>query len=420
MTELDLTILEIGSGGDGIAQSGGRTHYVPFTAPGEQVRARVVEEKSGGVYTELLEIKAPGPDRVKALCRHFTLCGGCAMQHLTPAFTAEWKRQRIIDCLRREGIRDTEVLATLTSPPHSRRRVEFIASRRKKSAMLGFHLRRSHQIFDIGDCPVITPSLLALVKPLRALMSELLPRKSDARLLITETEQGPDLLITADIEMNLAAREKLAGFAAEQSLARIAWRASMKDLPEVIAARLAAEVSLGGVPVLLPPGTFLQATQFGEAALGEVAMPALRDAKRIVDLFAGAGSFTLPLAALAPVHGVEGDAALTGALQAAANRAQRPVSTECRDLFQRPLLAAELDRYDGLLFDPPRAGAKAQSEEIAKSEVPTVVAISCNPVTFARDMAILQAGGYALGSVQPVDQFLFSPHVEMAAVLTRR
>ena len=419
MSAIELTISHIGSGGDGIATHRGKTYYIPFTAPGERISANVDDAKGDGNVCTIVEIIEESTERVKPSCRHFGLCGGCAMQHLSPDFTAEWKRQRILDCLERAGITDAHVLPTVTSPSGSRRRVEFIASKRKKGVMIGFHLRRSHQIFDIGDCPVIAPALLALVKPLRSLLPELLPRNSEARLLATETENGVDLLITADLTMDLDKREMLSAFAAEQSLARIAWRARPQDTPETIAARLPAEVRLGGIPTLLPPGSFLQATNAGEEALGAFAVNALRDAKRIVDLFAGVGSFTLPLSALAPVHGVEGDAELVKGLQMAANRAIRPVTTECRDLFQRPLLKDELNAFDGLLFDPPRAGAKAQALEIAKSDIPVVVAISCNPVTFARDITLLLDGGYQLGPLQPVDQFLFSPHVEMAALLTR-
>ncbi|MZR32118.1 23S rRNA (uracil(1939)-C(5))-methyltransferase RlmD [Sneathiella litorea] len=414
---VDLTIDHIGSSGDGIAEKDGKRYYIPFTVPGDRVKASLVEEHGNGFLMAVEEIMTPGPDRTAPACRHFGTCGGCSLQHLDPTTTAAWKRQRIVDCLSMAGIEKAEVLKTISCPPGSRRRVEFIASKRKKGVMIGFHQRRSHQIFDVGDCPVIDPQLLGLVKPLRALLPSLLPRNSEARILATVTENGPDILITAKKELDLEVRETLANFATEQALARIAWRQNAKETPEVIAARLLAEVKLNNVPVTLPPGSFLQASKAGETALADFARSALGDARNIADLFAGVGSFTFPLAANAPVHAVEGDAELVNGLQNAANRAILPVTSETRDLFQRPLLTAELNSYDGLLFDPPRAGAKAQAEEIAKSNIPVVVAISCNPVTFARDVRILTDGGYRLDEVLPVDQFLFSPHIEMAAVL---
>ena len=416
---VELVIDHIGASGDGVAEMDGKRFYVPFSVPGEQLRASIIEERGGGTVAAIEEIITPGPERIKPVCRHFGTCGGCSLQHLAPAFTANWKRQRIIDCLSLAGVENVEILETITSPLGSRRRVEFIASKRKKGVMIGFHLRRSHQTFDIGDCPVIDATLLALVKPLRALLPPLLPRNSEAKIMATVTENGPDLLITAEKELDLETREALAAFTDTQKLARIAWRQSAKEVPEVIAARLPAEVQLNKVPVALPPGSFLQASKAGETALADFACDALIEARNITDLFAGVGSLTFPLAVHARVHAVEGDAELMNGLQAAANRAILPITSETRDLFHRPLLTEELNAFDGLVFDPPRAGAKAQAEEIAKSDIPTVVAISCNPVTFARDVKTLMDGGYSLGKVLPVDQFLFSPHIEMAAVLKR-
>ncbi|WP_339715359.1 hypothetical protein [uncultured Sneathiella sp.] len=417
---VELVIDHIGASGDGVATQNGQTFYVPFTAPGDRIIATPTEARGKGQAATLEEMIAPGPDRIKPACRHFETCGGCALQHLPPEFTAEWKRQKIIESLSMAGITEAEILPTLTSTPRSRRRVEFIAAKRKKGVMIGFHLRRSHQIFDVGDCPLLAPGLLALIKPLRAMLPAVLPRNSTAKVMATMTNNGPDLVITADTELDLGMREVLAAFTAENMLARLSWRQGSNRPPEVVSARLSADISLAGVDVTLPPGGFLQASEDGERTLAAFATEALVGATHIVDLFAGVGSFTFPLADSARIHAVEGDAELAGGLQAAANRAIRPITTETRDLFHRPLLVDELNKYDGLLFDPPRAGAKAQAEEIAKSEIPTVVAISCNPVTFARDVALLIDGGYSLGPVRPVDQFLWSPHIEMAAVLRRQ
>jgi 23S rRNA (uracil1939-C5)-methyltransferase len=416
---VELVIDQLGSGGDGLATHNDTPYYVPYSAPGDRLLANPVEERGNGFLANITEILSSGPERTKPLCRHFGTCGGCLTQHLKPGLTAGWKRQRIVDCLAAEGLTDVKVSATVTSPPQSRRRVELIAAKRKKGVMIGYHLRRSHQIFDVGECPLIDPSLLALVKPLRMALPNILPRNTEARLTITATDNGPDLLITAGIEINLMIREQLATFANENGLSRISWTDKPGQQPEVIAAVRPAEVMMGDMPVIISAGGFLQATETGEYALVERALEILSGAGKVIDLFAGCGSFSFPLARQSSVHAVEGDEELASALQQAANRNILSITSEVRDLFRRPLLPGELDGYDGAVIDPPRAGARTQSEELAQSDIQTIAAVSCNPVTFARDMAILIEGGYQLQSVLPIDQFLWSPHVEMIADLKR-
>ncbi|WP_373087502.1 class I SAM-dependent RNA methyltransferase [Sneathiella sp.] len=416
---VDLTIDRIGANGDGIAENAGKIYFVPYTAPGDKIRATEQEQHGRGYIAKLDELLVAGPDRAHPSCHHFGTCGGCSLQHLMPAYTATWKRQRIVDCLSLAGINDIEVGSTVNSDPQSRRRVEFIASKRKKGVMIGFHLRRSHQIFDVGKCPLINGKLMDLVNPLRAMLPRVMARNSTAKIAATQTDNGPDVLITADYDIGLYEREALAFFARKNGLSRISWQHQGGDLPEVITACQPSHVRIGDISVALSPGGFLQATEAGELALVNRAIAALHGATHIVDLFAGCGSFTFPLVHRAKVHAVEADKSLITALQSAANKNMLPVTSEERDLFRRPLRAAELAAFDGLLFDPPRAGAKAQAEEIAKSDIPTVVAVSCNPISFARDVGILLAGGYDLISVLPVDQFLWSPHIEMVAVLER-
>lgn len=413
----DLTIDHIGSSGDGVALDNGQIYYVPFTAPGDQISVSEGEPRGQGHMAEIEEINTPGPLRIDPMCNHFGTCGGCSLQHLNAAFIADWKRQRIVDCLSMSGISDTIVNPTITSPARSRRRVEFVASKRKKGVMIGYHVRRSHQVFDVGDCPVIHPSLFALVKPLRSTLPELMPRNSSARITATATDNGPDVLITSENDLSLEARQILAEFAAHNNLARISWRQKPNDVPEVVSAIKPASVRLGDKAVTLAPGGFLQATTAGEDALVTIAKKALQNCGNVVDLFAGCGSFSFPLSRSSKVHAVEGDEELVSALQGSANKNILPISTEIRDLFRRPLFTTELKAFDGLLFDPPRAGAKAQVEEIAESSIGTVVAISCNPVTFARDISNLVTAGYEIESIQPIDQFLWSPHVEMIAIL---
>jgi len=413
----DLTIDHIGANGDGIALDEGQTYFVPFSAPGDTLTADVGEARGQGYMTKIQEISVPSPLRVEPECKHFGTCGGCSLQHLEANFIADWKRQRIVDCFSMSGITGIKIHPTISSPAHSRRRVEFVASKRKKGVMIGYHVRRSHQVFDVGDCPLIHPSLFALIKPLRSAFPSLMPRNSSARITATATDNGPDVLITAENELSLEVRQILADFAAQNSLARIAWRQKPNDIPEVISAIKPASVQLGDIPVMLAPGGFLQATTAGEEALVAIATEALQNCSTVVDLFAGCGSFTFPLSRSSKVHAVEGDEELISALQRSANKNILPISTEARDLFRRPLFSTELKGYDGLLFDPPRAGAKAQVEEIAESSVATIVAISCDPVTFSRDISYLVSAGYEVEFIQPVDQFLWSPHVEMIAVL---
>lgn len=417
---VELDIDHIGAGGDGIAFHDGKTVYVPYSAPQDRVSANLEEPRGKGIAATISSIVSPGPDRAMPLCRHFGTCGGCALQHLSPEFNANWKRQRITDCLERTGLNGAVVEKTVTSPSHSRRRVEFVASKRKKGVMIGFHLRRSDQIFDAGDCPVLKPEMLALLKPLRQMLPAVLPQKSGARVTATVTDDGTDLLITADIDPDLAGREILAGFARDHNLSRISLKRRPKDEPEVISAPGKAEISLGSVKAAIAPGGFLQATVEGEQALIERAKTALKNARNIADLFAGCGSFSYPLVEKARVHAIDEEDGLLAALRQSANKNMLPITTERRDLFQRPLLVEELTGFDGLIFDPPRAGAAAQVDQIARTSIETVVGVSCNPVSFARDAKVLVDHGYDLESVLPVDQFLWSPHVELIAVFRKR
>lgn len=418
---IKLTIDHIGAGGDGIAYLDQQTYYVPQTCPGDIINATPGEARGNGHEAAIDEIIEAGPHRQKPVCRHYDQCGGCNLQHLNDDFVAHWKQGLVISQLARAGISTDRVAATITSPESSRRRVDFIASRRKKSAMLGFHQRRSKQIFDIGDCPVLHPALLELVKPLRALAGKILPRNTRADIVATLADDGADIVVRPekDITLDLQLRQSLSDFANEQNLARISWQSAGKGLPDVVSARKTPLLQMGDVAVAIPPAGFLQATGEGERALTSLAQGYLADCKSIADLYAGCGSFTFALAGHSKVHAVDSDPALIDALQLSANRAVKPVSSEVRDLFQRPLTSEELKHFDGLLFDPPRSGAKLQADEIARSPIGRLVAVSCNPVSFAKDARKLIDGGYRLEKVTPVDQFRWSAHVELIGFFTR-
>ncbi len=417
---VELTIDEIGARGDGIAESDGKRIFVPFTLPGERVRARL---RSGNepLRAELEEIIAPAPGRVAPPCPHFGECGGCALQHMAPDDYAIWKREMVRTALARHGRSDVPIDDIVRAQPGQRRRAAFKAMRVAAGVILGFNARASHRIVDIGDeCPILHPALAGLLPELKAVLAATLKQNRKLGVSATVTESGLDLVVVADHEPARSDHARLASFAEAQDIVRIAWQPPGEEPEPVIQSGTVAH-HFAGVPVPLPPGAFLQPTQDGETALAAFVTAATSNAGRVADLYAGCGTFTFPLAAAARVRAVEGAAPLAEAIRHAADNhgLAGQVEAEARDLAQWPLMPEELSDFDAVVFDPPRAGARAQCEALAQSAVPTVVAVSCNPATFARDARILADGGYVLERVQPVDQFLWSPHVELAALFRR-
>jgi 23S rRNA (uracil1939-C5)-methyltransferase len=411
---LDLDIEKLGTEGAGLARLGGRIVLVPDTLPGERVRARIEAGK-----TRLLERLSDSPERIAPPCRHFGRCGGCVLQHLAPAPYAAFKTALIRDALSRQGLGAVPVAPALVSPAGSRRRAVLEVLRVGSGIVLGFHGRASHQIVDLAECPVLRPGLAALLPDMRVLLAELLKPGQGGSVTLAEVETGIDLGLDLPAEPGLATLEALAEFARGHDLARLWWRVGGAE-PMPVSQRRPVTTRFGGVPVDLPPGAFLQATEAGEAALRRAVETGIGAARRVADLFAGTGTFTVALAGGRAVHAVESDSAALAALAAAVRRAQLvQVTSERRDLDARPLLPMELDGFDAVVFDPPRAGAKAQAEQLALSRVPVIIGVSCNPASFARDAAILTAGGYELDGVLPVDQFLWSNHVELVGRFRR-
>ncbi|MEL6793188.1 MAG: class I SAM-dependent RNA methyltransferase [Pseudomonadota bacterium] len=400
-------IERLGAQGDGATADG---VFAPFSLPGEEVSGDVEDGRIAAP-----KIVAPSADRVAAPCRHFRTCGGCALQHASDPFVAAWKRDQIALALSSRGMTGFELRETATSPARSRRRAVFAARRTKKDAIVGFHGRRSDEIVAITECRVIHPNLMEAVEAVRAAALIGASRKGALRATATVTEGGVDLALEGGKALEGRALIQMTALAEAHDLTRLTWEG------EVLAMRRPPALAFGEARVVPPPGGFLQATAEGEAALLAAAREALGDVKRIADLFAGCGTFSIPLASRAEVHGVEGDKTLLAALTAGANKAGglKRITTEARDLFRRPLLAVELKAFDGLVIDPPRAGAAAQTAEIAEGGPPVIAAISCNPATFARDARALIDGGYRLDWVAPVDQFRWSPHVELAARFSR-
>ncbi|HEX4199065.1 MAG TPA: RNA methyltransferase [Caulobacteraceae bacterium] len=407
----DLIIDSVGAKGDGVAAG---PVYAPLTLPGEVVRA----ERQGD-RAETVAVLAPSPDRVTPPCPHFGDCGGCALQHWAPAPYLAWKADQIRLALARERI-EAEIAPAFAAPAHARRRLALHARAAGKGVALGFKARRSWRLVEIGVCPIAHPALQAALPALAALAKPFLEHpKSAPTLHVTRTETGLDVDVTGV--------ERRSGGLSADARVQAAERAAAGDFARVtLAGEIVYQarqpmVRLGRVLVALPPGGFLQAVPEAEAAMGDFAVRAIDGASRVADLFCGVGTFSFRLAEVASVQAADVSAASIKALIAASGTARglKAITAEARDLTRRPMLAAEMKRLDAVLFDPPRAGAAEQAREIAASKVSIAVGVSCDPATFARDARILTDGGFSLARVLPVDQFLWSPHVELAGVFVR-
>ncbi|MBE7219183.1 MAG: class I SAM-dependent RNA methyltransferase [Caulobacteraceae bacterium] len=404
----------MGAQGDGLLAGGA---HVALTLPGERVLARVAEGRG-----ELAEVLAASPERVAPPCPHFGACGGCALQHWEHGAYLAWKVEGVRRTLAREGL-EAEILPAFAAAPGSRRRLALHARRgpRREEALLGFKARRSWSLIPVAVCPIAEPALVAALPALRRLAAPLLEHpKSAPTLHVTLTETGLDVDVTGVEQrsggVSADARLRVADAAAAADLARVTLAG------EVLYGAREAVVRFGRGRVALPPGGFLQAVAQAEAAMADFAVEAIAGAARAADLFCGAGAFTFRLAEVATIAAADASAPAIRALTAGLATAPglKGVRAEARDLGRRPMLATELNKLDAVLFDPPRAGALEQAGEIARSRGPQVcVAVSCNPQTFARDAAVLAQGGWRLGRVLPVDQFLWSPHIEVVGVFTR-
>lgn len=407
---VQLQIQRLGAQGDGIAEHEGLQVFVPFTLPGETVMAELDGDRARSV-----EIITAAPDRAPPKCSHYGECGGCALQHLSDNAYASFKRDQLAMHLSYAGIK-AEIAPTIIAPPHSRRRAVFAAHRTGGQIVIGFHGRRSHRIVHVSDCAVIRPALQALLPGLREIAELAAPPRDALQLATTETLTGIDLAINgAPPKLPADIRALLVQTAAKLNLARLSING------EVAMERVAPILRMGGIDVVPPPGGFLQATEESETAMVRIVLEALAGATSVVDLFSGAGTFTLPLAAHASVHAVEGEVAGLQALGRAIRKVQgiKPITTEKRDLFRQPLNQIDLSRFDAAVIDPPRAGAEAQTRELALSGIRRIAMVSCNAQTFARDLRILLDAGLRIETLIPIDQFLWSPHVEIVAALKR-
>ena len=414
---VELDILAIGARGDGLAKLDGEQVFVPMTVAGDRVVARLEGRRGDGLTASPMEIVTAGPSRRDPPCELFGRCGGCNLQHVTDEALAEWKRERLVTALTRVEF-DSRLIAPLVSIPHgTRRRAAFAFTRLRNGIVVGFNERASHRLIEVDPCLLLVPELLALLPSLRVVLADCLPVGMTGDALVTSTDSGIDLLIQAEHSLDLFARERLASFADQQDLARLSWQQGGRIEP--VAHRRPAQIVMGGTPVDIPPGGFLQPSREGEATLVRLVLEHLPEQGPVADLYAGSGSFTFPLAKGRAVTAVEGEEGAINALGNAARRAGLSITPMHRDLARQPLLAHELKPFSAVVFDPPRAGAAAQAEQIAKGGPPVVVAVSCNPATLARDAATLAEGGYRLITATPVDQFPWSAHLEAVAVFKR-
>jgi 23S rRNA (uracil1939-C5)-methyltransferase len=416
MSARKLDITRLGGQGDGIAETREGQIFVPFTVPGDVINAGVEKTRAS-----LIAVLTPSPDRVTPPCPHFgpdeenAGCGGCALQHVADEVYRAWKRGLVVAALESRNIA-AEVAPLVACQPGTRRRVVFAARRTDKGAILGFNRAQSHHIVAVESCVVASERINQALPVLRRLASAVAVGKEAFRLSVLDAAPGLDLAAEAPFKLSESDRLRvIQAVRAEPGVARLAFNG------EILIEKQPPELEFGRVIVNPPPGGFVQASKDAEQVMGDLVTGHLKKSKRVADLFSGSGTFALRLAESSHVHAVEADGPSLAALDKAARRTQglKPITVEKRDLFRRPLMLSELKSYQGLVFDPPRAGAEVQVADIARSTIPRIAAVSCNPVTLARDLEILIKGGYRVVSVTPIDQFLWSSHVEVVALLER-
>lgn len=389
-------VVRVAARGDGVTGDG---RFVAFSAPGDFLN------DDGGLIK--------GPHHVDPPCKHFRQCGGCSLQHLDQESYTKFVQDRIVHALEGQGIVAETVHTPSISSPKSRIRVSLRAAKIGNELKLGFSSSGSHRIIDIGQCEIMHPSLFAVIEPLKELLRSMARRKHDFNIEMTVVDQGVDLVIKNLEAEGLEAFEKLSQFAQENNLARFSidsgYGSETQWEPEPLT------VTFDRVPIAFPHGSFLQPTQDGQNILINKMLEVVGDAKLVADLFSGLGTFALSLGDKRKVYAAEASRDAIGALKQAANLSGRQVFTEHRDLFRRPLDSDELNRFNAIIIDPPRAGARDQIAQLAESDVPRVCYISCNPASFARDAKTLCASGYTLKQIWPVGQFLWSTHVELVS-----
>lgn len=405
-------IEHVGHRGDGVAA--GSAIYVSGTLPGEHIEAEPIPGQPD--RRRVVHISQPSPDRIDPFCDHFGTCGGCAIQHWEPSAYRAWKRGLVIEALTQAKV-SCEIGDLIDAHGDGRRRATFHARLGSgDDLVVGFAAQGSHAIVPIERCPILAPSLAGALDAARAIAGVLAPTRKPLDIQVTATDNGIDIDVRGSGPLDTARLSELSALAARHKLARISRHG------ELVTMRTPPVASIGKAKVVLPMGSFMQPTAAGEETLASLVMTHARKAKHVADLFCGIGPFALRLAQTTRVDAFDSDSPAIGALNDAVRNTQglKPLKAETRDLFRRPLVPQELRLFDAVVFDPPRQGAQAQAEQLAKSKVPLVIAVSCSPATFARDARILIDAGYTISDVRPVDQFRHTPHVEVVAAFKRR
>lgn len=412
MTER-LIIDHVGHFGDGVAVSGGETLYVPYALGGETVD--VLPSPGHPDRRALAHVVTPSPQRIDPFCPHFGTCGGCAIQHWQDDAYRNWKRQLVVDTLNHAGI-GCEVLELIDAHGTGRRRMTLHARQSQQGILrVGFAAAGRHEIIAIDHCPILDPAMHGAIEAANEIAELLRPVSKPLDIQITAADNGLDVDVRGSGPLGTALLMSLSKLAEKHNLARLTRHG------ELVIMRKPPVVRVGKAQVTLPAGSFMQPTAVGEETLAALAFERCKGAKHIADLFCGVGPFAFRLAEKFKVAAFDSDAAAVTALQNAVKLTQglKPIKAEARDLFRRPLMPQELRDYDCVVFDPPRQGAQAQSQQLAASKIALAVAVSCNPATFARDARILIDGGFKIDSVTPVDQFRHTPHVELVARFRR-
>lgn len=417
---VEAVVARLGAGGDGIAAlPDGRPAYIPDALPGERVRILPGARRGEGVAASLLARLSDSSDRVAPPCPHFGPCGGCAVQHLGEEAYRRWKTGLLADALRRAGFSDTPIDSLVPASSATRRRADLAL----RNGAVGFHERASRRVIDAPECRVLDPAILTLAQHLRDLARQLACLRPEAEAQVNLLDSGADLVLRGAREPDLAGRERLAAFAEAADLARLCWATGAAP-PLPVAIRRVPAIAFAGVAVEPPPGAFLQATLDGEAAIGAAVLTALADLPEdalVADLFAGIGTLTFRLARRFRLRAAEGEAEAAAALRRAAQGSglAARIAVGTRDLAARPLLPAELRGVDAVVLDPPRDGARAQCEALAQAPVRRIVYVSCNPAALARDARLLAVGGWRPMRATPIDQFLWSEHLECVVPFSR-
>jgi 23S rRNA (uracil1939-C5)-methyltransferase len=418
----EFRIDELSPKGEGVGASKRERVFIDRALPGDRVTAKLRRDVDGVLRGDVLTIVEASPHRVAPPCPHYALCGGCTLQHASDDFYRDWKTAVVRDALAAKNLKPATWRAQVFLPAGGRRRITFTAEKRDGAVTLGYSRRRQRQVVAIESCLIADPAIMALQPKLAPLLAPMLQEGKPATAFIQTIGGRFEIVVTGPVGANgmpdAAVRAAMTALADELAIDRVSWRATLGYPPEIMIEHRPLNARFGALDVALPPLGFLQPTPAGEAALVAAVMAALPDSGRFADLFAGSGTFAGPMLARGAVDVYENVAPTIRALDEA--KGDLPLKAIRRDLYREPLMREEAERYDAIVFDPPRAGAEAQVAVLAASTVPVLVAVSCNPVTFARDARMLVDGGYRLDSVQVIDQFTFSHHVELVAAFSKR